>query len=83
MFNPESVLKIFGKRRTIRSLNCFRLSRNLIQINYLQDTIQMNFGFAHESLLAISGKIQTLHQHESVTIVPRLKLFSSTLAREE
>ena len=47
----------------------------------MQETIQMNFGFAHESLLAIPGKIQTLLQYESVTIVPRLKLFSSTLAR--
>jgi len=49
----------------------------------LQDTIQMNFGFTHESLLAIPGKIQTLLHYESATIVPRLKLFSSTLAREE
>ena len=49
----------------------------------MQDTIQMNFGFAHESLLAIPGTIQTLHQYELATIVPWLKLFSSTLAREE
>jgi hypothetical protein len=43
----------------------------------------MNFGFAHESFLVIPGKIQTLNPYESVTVVPRLKLFSSTLAREE
>jgi hypothetical protein len=33
----------------------------------------MNFGFAHETFLIIPGKIRTLNQYESVTVVPQLK----------